>query len=391
MEDDLAAMQARVAEMEEDLRNTEKQVVTNVGVNVGEVEDLRQKINILVGKINQLNIALQSREELFKSFSRIIESPGLDATYMAITGEAISLVPSQTAVLFILEESESGPLLFARAADTPYKNLFIDFTAVPGDGPVGWAAKHRQPVVIKNSDIKLKSGEELSTLLTYEKSALVTPVFFNEELTGVLYLGKPEVGAYTEKELLLINSYCRLAGPIIHTARVFSKATQVSLADETTGLFNEKYFSQRFLEEVARSRRYQIPLTLVMIEIINYARFAQSAEKAVQDRLIRDLSDVLRVHIRETDLAARLEDNRFAILFLHSQKKDTILISERIRMSAEMRSFGTPQAKQAGLKMAVGLANLPEDSQESDELYSLAQKCTDDSRIRGGNQTVFVS
>jgi len=170
MEEETAELKKVIVEMEDQLREQEKHVVSAMGEHSGEVDDLKQKIGILVGKISQLNLMIQSRETLFESFSRIIECPDLESTYSSIVDEAVKLTSSQTAVLFVLEDTESGPMLFAEAASTPYKNLFVDYSVFPGDGPVGWVAKNRQAVCIKNSDLKLSDGQELATLLTYEKA-----------------------------------------------------------------------------------------------------------------------------------------------------------------------------------------------------------------------------
>jgi len=370
-----------------------RELESNLGVTEVEyrdkIKDLEGKISLLVGKISELNVALQSRENLFESYAKISQAVDIESTYLGIINESLKLVPSQTAILFVVEDTDQGKYLFADVAATPYKNLFIDYAVSVGEGSVGWVAQHSKALKIDNSSIKLKNGTELLTLIRYEKSALIVPVHHAGEVTGIMYMGKPDEGGFSDKDVYLMKSFCKLAGSLIHSAIQLEKSMQVSLVDETTGLYNEIYFSERFKEEVARSLRYEIPLTFVMLEILNYQQFAERSGQLVQDRLVQDLTGILKSHVRETDLVARLTENQFAILFIHSSKTDTIHIAERIRMGAEMRSFGSPQAKASGLHLCLGLANIPDDAENSDELYNQTAKYLEEAKRRGGSQTCF--
>lgn len=355
------------------------------------VKDLEGKISLLVGKISELNVALQSRENLFESYTRISQAGDIESTYLAIINESLKLVPSQTAILFVVEDTDMGKYLFADVAATPYKNLFIDYSVSVGEGSVGWAVQNSKALKIDRSSIRLKNGTELSTLIRYEKSALIVPVQYAGEVIGVMYMGKPNEAGFSDKNIYLMKSFCKLAGTLIHSAVQLEKTTQVSLVDETTGLYNEAYFNERFREEVARSLRYEISLTFVMMEIINYEKFTERSGQMVQDRLVQDLTGILKSHVRETDLVARLTENQFAILFIHSSKTDTIHVAERIRMGAEMRSFGSPQAKASRLHLCLGLANIPKDAEDSEELYNRTLKSLEDAKRRGGSQTCFLT
>lgn len=377
-----------IIEAREDMiRELEKKVASTTGEQASRIEDLQQKISLLVGKINQLNSALQARENLFESYSRISENIKLKNVVTAILNEALKLVKSQTGLLFLLEQTSEGPVYSVHASHTPYKSLFKDYTVVPGEGPVGWVGRKKRPLRIIDGDVKLRSGEEISTLLKYEKSALVVPILHKKEAIGVIYLGRPGEKAYVNKELYLLNSFCKLAGPTIQTSKTYERSAGVSLKDRTTALYNKTYFSERLQEETARSLRYNIPLCLAIMEIVNYARFAEKSEKVVQDKLVRDLSDILRENIRETDLAARLEDNVFAIIFMHADKNDVVMVTERIRMSAEMRSFGSSEAKKAGLHLFVGISSVSKEVNNSDKLYNYARENLESARKKKRRET----
>lgn len=383
-------------EFEEEIqryRNTIQDLESNVGANEAEyvkkIGELEHKIQILVGKMSDLSQALKTRESIFETFKSIVSNPDLEAAYLTIVEEALKLIPSQTAILFMVENEENENFLFAEVAATPYQSLFVDYSVQPGEGIIGWTAQYSKSMLIDDGLVRLENGTELPTLIRYEKSALAVPIKHGEGVLGVLYLGKPEAGGFNKNDVFLMKSFCSMAGTAINSATQAGKSLTVTLMDEATGLYNDTYFFERFNEEVERSLRYNIPMSLVFMEILNYEKFAETSEQFVLKRMISDLAEILTSNVRETDIVARLDDELFAVLFLHSNKPDTILVAERIRMASELRSFGSPQAKSAGLHLSIGLANLPEDSDSREEVFDLAQKYLEEAKKKGGTQICF--
>ena len=381
-ESEIQRYQVTIDEMESNVGANEAEYVKKIG-------ELEQKIQILVKKIADLSQAIKSRETMLEAFDRMISNPELDSVYLGIIEESLKMIPSQTALLFMVESENDENYLFAEVAATPYQSLFVDYSVEVGEGAVGWSAEHSKPLIISDGLVKM-DDRELSTLIRYEKSALMAPIIYDEGILGVLYLGKPDAGGYKENDLFILKKFCKLAGSAINASLSANKSAANTLTEEETGLYNELYFFERYNEEVERSLRYNIPMTLVLMEILNYEKFAETSEKFVLNRMIMDLSEILRSNVRETDVVARLSNEQFAVLFVHSNKPDTILVAERIRMASELRSFGSPQAKSADLHLCIGLANLPEDSDNNEEIYELATKYLEEAKRRGGTQICFA-
>jgi diguanylate cyclase (GGDEF)-like protein len=379
-----------IDEQEETFRKVQELVVNSKLEYSGRIKDLEQKISLMVTKTNQMNQSLQAKDTLLESYLKINGDIAVESAYPSIVNESVKLVRSQTAILFVEDKTKDGKILYAEAAATPYKNLFVDYTAYPDEGLIGWVYQTREPLVIHEGELTVKPGTNFSTLVTNEKSAVLVPLIDGNKCLGVLYHGNPDPGSYRENDIEMLQSFSRLAASVVRISRDFENAAQTVLTEPDTGLYNDAYFFERFAEEMNRAVRYKIPFSLIILEIENYKQFAEKAEKIVQEKVIKNLSEILKTNIRDTDIAARLADNRFAILFIHSEKSDTVMVSERIRMSAEMRTFGKGDAKKANLHMSIGIASYPDDCDDRDNLYNLALKCVEDARKKGGNQTVFI-
>lgn len=92
------------------------------------------------------------------------------------------------------------------------------------------------------------------------------------------------------------------------------KLYNLSVTDELTKIANRRHFESRFDEEVIRSNRYGHPLSLILIDLDHFKQINDTYGHPFGDRVLQTVSNVLRTHVRETDLVARWGGEEFAIL-----------------------------------------------------------------------------
>ncbi len=100
--------------------------------------------------------------------------------------------------------------------------------------------------------------------------------------------------------------------------------------DALTGLANRRRLLERLDMEVARTRRYRVPLSLAMAEIDGLAPKAASAGDGNRDAVLQTFARLLRVGCRLCDLAARYGDNRFLIVLPHARLAGAAVFARRI-------------------------------------------------------------
>lgn len=384
--EELERYQGIIEELENSLAESEKDKQIKI-------EQLESKTAHLLKNISDLNKSITYSEKitdnLIEAGARLCQNTDLESVYMAIINEALKILPSQTAILFMTETIEKETVLFAEVAATPYQKYFIDFALKISEGSVGWTVHHNRPIIIDRGSFKMKDGTVLSTLIKTEKSALIVPLESNQTILGAIYLGRPEADAFQDIDIQVMQLFAKLAASAVSASIQHETAAQSSLIDEETGVFNEFFFYERLNEEVLRSIRHKIPFSLVLLEVTNFEKLTKNFDEKIQKRVIKDVTDVLRANVRESDVIARLTPSRFAVMFLHSGKSDSFLIAERIRMSVGLRTISSPPIKNAGIFLAVSLAALPEDADNRDDLYHLASKYLEEAERRKGEQIIF--
>ena len=97
----------------------------------------------------------------------------------------------------------------------------------------------------------------------------------------------------------------------------YTSTVQTSCQDSLTGLFNHSFFQFTLDREIERSRRYSSPFVLALLDIDGFAAYNNKYGMLAGDILLKGIGSVLkRRGIRQSDLAARIASDRFALLLV---------------------------------------------------------------------------
>jgi diguanylate cyclase (GGDEF)-like protein len=162
---------------------------------------------------------------------------------------------------------------------------------------------------------------------------------FPQELVGLL--GRPEL-------LILPKLFNVAAGALVLTILLLrwlpeamrqrraaddhaAELGELAATDPMTGLSNRRDFSARAEAEIARCRRHQRPLTLLMIDIDRFKAINDEHGHAIGDEAIVALAEVCRRRVRESDLIARVGGEEFAVLLPETDRAAAHALAETLR------------------------------------------------------------
>lgn len=139
-------------------------------------------------------------------------------------------------------------------------------------------------------------------------------------------------------------------------AAVNAHLVQLSFVDGLTAVANRRALDARLEEEVARSRRHEAPLALLLLDIDHFKGFNDRFGHLEGDMLLREFAQLLRLDLRQTDLVARYGGEEFAALLPETTLEGASLLAERYRARIEAARFGTAgHAVTASIGVAVWL------------------------------------
>jgi diguanylate cyclase (GGDEF)-like protein len=156
----------------------------------------------------------------------------------------------------------------------------------------------------------------------------------------------------------------------VENARLFSALSQMASTDELTQLANRRRFGEALRSELARARRLDSPLSLVLADVDHLKAINDAFGHPAGDAAIRHVAEMLREGRREIDLPARLGGEEFGLLLPGSEPSGAFRAAERVRhrlTSTQVPSVGT-------VTVSMGVASFPEDGQSEEQLIRVADQ-----------------
>lgn len=186
--------------------------------------------------------------------------------------------------------------------------------------------------------------------------------------------------------LVLLTTTLAVAGAA--TGAVIHGLGQASIIDHTTGLFNRRYFVRHLDAELARARRHNHSLALVIMDIDDFKRYNDRYGHLTGDMVLRTFSQIARSMVRASDTFARWGGEEFALVLPETDRKGAAAVTDRIRQQLAAAVLPTVSL---GVTISGGVACFPEDGGDAEELVSAADSALYRAKQSGNKVTVFCA
>jgi len=159
------------------------------------------------------------------------------------------------------------------------------------------------------------------------------------------------------------------------------------ITDEKTKLFNFRHFKSELQSEIARAKRFNESVSLIMIDADKFKHYNDTNGHVLGDEALIKMARLMKSICRETDKPARFGGEEFAILLPKTGKEEAVIFAERIRKAIEEAVF-VNQEKQPGgnFTASLGVATYPEDCTDAETLVNAADKALYKAKEKGRNR-----
>jgi diguanylate cyclase (GGDEF)-like protein/PAS domain S-box-containing protein len=118
--------------------------------------------------------------------------------------------------------------------------------------------------------------------------------------------------------------------------------------DFLTGLFNRRYFEQELSREVERARRYSTPGAVLLIDLDNFKDLNDAFGHIAGDDVLKEIAELLKHRIRQTDTLARIGGDEFGVLLPQSDAGRAMVVADEL-----VKALSRKTAIQADQKMSI--------------------------------------
>jgi diguanylate cyclase (GGDEF)-like protein/PAS domain S-box-containing protein len=319
-------------------------------------DKLAMMVNWLEGRNRDISVLNEMGNRL-----EACRSP--EEAYPAISEQMEKLIPVSTGKLFLFDESRHR----------------LNAVAHWGTDPAGADSflpeecrgiLSGQPYLV-NAEKPEKYCPHVNVTSGEEPVSMCLPLISHGETTGLLHLrGKREqgTGALPDlKQQMAVMAAEHITLALANLSLRESLRLQ-SIHDALTGLYNRRYLEESLIHELARTKRRETALGVIMMDVDRLKQVNDTYGHEAGDALLQLLSNWLQSNVRRGDISCRYGGDEFVVILPDASLEDTILRARQIcegirtlKVEHQGRSLGR-------MSVSVGVAGFPKHGETRDQL-----------------------
>jgi diguanylate cyclase (GGDEF)-like protein/excisionase family DNA binding protein len=266
-----------------------------------------------------------------------------------------------------------------------------------GRGLMGWAVEHAESV-LANDALNDPRAVQIPGTPADPESLAVVPLVSQAEVIGCMNISR--VGGaenyFSENDFELIKLFAGQASIALRNADTHHAVSLRADTDALTGLGNHGSF-QRTLGELTqeltkpagkrsakRSATEERPLSLLMMDLDSFKGYNDRLGHPAGDALLHAVGTAIYGAARTDDRVYRYGGDEFALVLPMVDANAAVGIGERVRRAV----FGLTSNDQIPVTISVGVATLPADAADKNELISAADAALYFGKQSGGDRVV---
>jgi len=229
----------------------------------------------------------------------------------------------------------------------------------------------------------LTIGAELAFtfyISVYDLSNLIGH-FFKIVAFYLIYKAITEIGLEKPHQLLFRD----LKQSETALRNALEEVERLAITDSLTGLYNHRHFFELAGREFQRARRYQLPLSVIMMDIDEFKRVNDSYGHAIGDQVLQGVAECYRNELRGVDVVGRYGGDEFVAMLPETGLSAAGQVAERLRKSIAERVLDT-KAGRVTVTASLGIAVMDDEHLTPETLLDRADQALYVAKQHGRNR-----
>jgi diguanylate cyclase (GGDEF)-like protein len=219
---------------------------------------------------------------------------------------------------------------------------------------------------------------------------LFLPLSVGGESFGCLALMTDKGVRLAKDQVQTLNACVNHLALALRNALLYCQVKIQADHDGLTKIGNRRSFEVRLAEEAARHGRYDLPLSLILVDLDHFKVVNDTHGHPAGDEVLRDMAVLLGEGLRSSDYPARYGGEEFVVILPHTSHDQAALLAERLRQRVAERVFRIGASKKGlNLTVSVGVASLAPGG-TSESLVLLADQALYVAKNNGRNRVVLA-
>lgn len=196
---------------------------------------------------------------------------------------------------------------------------------------------------------------------------------------GNIYYFLVNISLISEEE----NHYAVVFSDITQEEEQRKKLEKISVTDALTGIYNRRYYMQTIEHEMHNAKRYNYPLSIMMMDIDFFKQVNDMHGHNVGDEVLREYAKFIKLHLREGDTFCRVGGEEFIVILPHTKVQEAQKVAEKLRVEIEAYKKIVPVTMSFGVTQYI-------QGESEDFMYKRADDALYEAKKSGRNRVVVL-
>lgn len=224
------------------------------------------------------------------------------------------------------------------------------------------------PFGIILTDLKLPGVDGIELIRKFKElssnASVIAIVPYHSVKLAIAAMSKGDIIDYVTKpfnieEVKLVLRRAVDRQYLVHQAGQKEFYQELSILDGLTGVYNRRYLDEILRREVERAKRYNQPLSILMLDIDDFKKYNDTHGHQAGDEILKKLANFLIEAVRAADMVFRYGGEEFVVFLPQTLKQGAVEVAKRL-INLERQSLA--------VTISMGVISYPEDGQDIDEL-----------------------
>jgi diguanylate cyclase (GGDEF)-like protein len=300
---------------------------------------------------------------VFHQLARSLTSSlDLDTILRTILEHMERTIEAQLWALLMLDDS-SQELYYALAKGGEEETL-RDLRVKVGEGVAGWVVQHGETLIVPEAerDPRLKAEDD-SRLEKARKvrSVIALPLRSRKGTHGAIEIVNPRADQLTDYTIAFLHILADHAAIAIENARDVARIQQLTITDDTTGLFNVRHLYNVLGRELERGRRNSTPVSLAFLDLDRFKLVNDEYGHLVGSELLASAGRRLQELSRKQDQCFRYGGDEFVLLMPETDAATALAQSDALLRGLMETRFAMKNGLSLTVSASIGVASAPAD------------------------------
>jgi len=164
-------------------------------------------------------------------------------------------------------------------------------------------------------------------------------------------------------------------------------ASKRAITDELTGAYNRRYLDNSIDDYFEEAQKNNKPLSIIMADLDYFRQINEAYGHDIGDKVILEIVNVYKSHLRETDILARYGGDEFTVLLPDTSLTKAAHVAEAIRKEVEkLDLLNSMNGPVTSLSTSQGISSFPETAKDLKTLRKQADEALYVAKENGRNQ-----